>query len=480
MDADQPSLNRAPGYVIECAASDRRRFEATVVRTPSLRQLQERGGQMLRGFPTLLTDVFCFFYAPQPRLRDDPTFATDRLNYFIVKFLCGSQEYQALQRRTRLAFDLALTATEQFGEKLLSYVESTQRASMGAKIGSLLRRVKIVGVTIADRLQAGAGEPSEEALLAFAKEIDESLSAYRVLSDLDRSWGSEPGALQQLSYEQRAALARQVQDNPKLRRLAELVGRYRQLAIHKQQTRIAELPHEVVDITQGDDWSRMLDQERVVLTHPILRYDLYQRMIEGKVPQYELRGEETVGKGSLVMCIDTSGSMSGEPEMVAKAITLGLVEIARLQQRQCVAILFSSANEWLSLAFGEQEVTLCAPGQPQASLPYLEGVMRLGTDFFGGGTDFESPLREAMRVIQEDEAGCKDGDIVFLTDDQCEVRDEFLEEYRKVKAARGFSTYSVIIGARASEAQTLSKFSDEVVSSFDLTEEIAGRIFEAV
>ncbi len=480
MDSVATSVNHELGYVMDCTPHDRRRFAAAVARIPRLHQLVESGGQTVHRFATLLTDVFCFFYTPQPRLRDDTTSTVDRFHYLLLKFLFDSAAYQTLRRRTQLNDSLALLATEQFAEKLLAYLEASHPPSRGTIVHNLLRRVKIVGMTFAEKLRAGNGELGEEALLVFAKEIEESLSAYRVLSDLDRGYGTEPGVLQQLSYEQRAALARQVQDNPKLRRLAELVGRYRQLAIHKHRTRVADLPQEMADITQGDDWLRMLDSERVVMTHALLRYELYRQMIEGKVPQYELRGEEPMGKGSLVMCVDTSGSMSGEPEIVAKAITLGLVEIARLEQRRCVAILFSSAHEWLSLAFQDQEVTVRTPGQAQTSLSYLEGVIRLGTDFFGGGTDFESPLREALRVIQEDEAGCKDGDLLFLTDDQCTVSDEFLNEYREVKTVRGFSTYSVIIGASATEARTLSLFSDEVVSAFELTEEIAGRIFEAM
>ena len=49
-----------------------------------------------------------------------------------------------------------------------------------------------------------------------------------------------------------------------------------------------------------------------------------------------------------------------------------------------------------------------------------------------------------------------------------------------VNPARRFGSYCVIIEAKASEARTLRRFSDEVISSFDLTEDVAARIFARV
>ena len=89
-------------------------------------------------------------------------------------------------------------------------------------------------------------------------------------------------------------------------------------------------------------------------------------------------------------------------------------------------------------------------------------------------------VREAIQIISGEDRKCKDAEIVFITDDCCEVSDSFLNEYRALKAERSFSTYSVLIGAPSKNAITLNKFSDEVISSFDLTEEVAGRSFQRV
>lgn len=156
-----------------------------------------------------------------------------------------------------------------------------------------------------------------------------------------------------------------------------------------------------------------------------------------------------------------------------------VLEIARLKQRHFVAILFSSKEEVISFRFLHEEVAVKSPAK-QHTISFLEGLIDMASFSFGGGTDYEAPLREAMGCIGTDPEQCADADIVFITDDYCEVSDGFLEEYSTLKGKKGFSTYSVIIGADAAAARTLRKFSDQVVSSLEITEELAGKIFEAV
>ena len=62
--------------------------------------------------------------------------------------------------------------------------------------------------------------------------------------------------------------------------------------------------------------------------------------IEKQKPK-ELKSKDK-NKGAIILCVDTSGSMSGEPEMVAKALTLFVASRARRKNRACYLINFSS------------------------------------------------------------------------------------------------------------------------------------------
>ena len=160
---------------------------------------------------------------------------------------------------------------------------------------------------------------------------------------------------------------------PRLRNLAEIVGRFRTIAMHKQQKRVPEVPHEVCDVTLGENWSRFLPREMVALPHRALRYGFYQRLLDRRIAQYDLQGSKNVGRGSLIVCIDTSGSMSGEREVVSKAIALVLLDIARAQRRNFVAILFSSPGQWLSISFSEAEAKIAVPGAAATTATIIEG-----------------------------------------------------------------------------------------------------------
>src|SRR5690606_9820024 len=64
----------------------------------------------------------------------------------------------------------------------------------------------------------------------------------------------------------------------------------------------------------------------------------------------ELRSvEEAAKQGPMVICVDTSGSMSGMPETVAKAVALFIAGKARQQKRACYLINFSTGIETLDL-----------------------------------------------------------------------------------------------------------------------------------
>jgi len=467
------------GYVIDCLPAQRREFEAAAAQLRSLAELRERGTARLRSFSALLTDVFCFFYLPEPTLKHEVGGSADRLNHLILKFLLETAQYDQLRGRTMLDFDAALAATERFGGMLLEYLQSGHGGGSGPAPIRPPELVEIDAVELIEKAVAGGEGPIRDGLLVIAKEIEGDLDAHSILTDLCRSWGTEPGFLQELPYQERIALARRIRDNQKLIELARIVGRFRSLAQQKRHTRIVELPHEVFDVTLGSDWNWFLSQELMTLPHRALRYDFYRRLLDGRIGQYDLHGTERVGRGSLVVCVDTSGSMAGTRELVSKAVALALLDIAKLQDRRYVAILFSSPGQWRSYAFANDRVAIRDPGGATRTTSFVEGMLRVGADFFGGGTDYESPLREAIRVLGDD-ADCKDGDIVFITDDQCEVGEPFLVEYGAAKRERGFSTFSVIIEERVSDARTLRKFSDEVISSFELTEEVAGRIFESV
>ncbi|MGP4107630.1 vWA domain-containing protein [Virgibacillus sp. L01] len=89
-----------------------------------------------------------------------------------------------------------------------------------------------------------------------------------------------------------------------------------------------------------------------------------------------------------------------------------------------------------------------------------------------GGTNFFDPLRNALRLINE--SRFKNADIVFVTDGEANLPDEFIEKFNDTKTQKKFECLSVLIGN--GKRSTVNSFSDKIVRANNFTE--AGEAFE--
>jgi uncharacterized protein with von Willebrand factor type A (vWA) domain len=101
--------------------------------------------------------------------------------------------------------------------------------------------------------------------------------------------------------------------------------------------------------------------------------------------------------------------------------------------------------------------------------------MDLAEYFPGGGTDFQKPLDAALECLKKSKY--KKGDIVFITDGECQVTPAWAETFRQEKDRLGFSLYSVLIDVGPSSLGTLKEFSDRITTVKQLTGDEAQDIF---
>jgi len=457
-------------------------FGATLRRDKNLQDLCARGGAVFRPFSDLLLDVFAFFHEPSASVNASAG-ACDKLHHLVMKYLAGAPEYTALRSRTRGSYEQSLAAAEEFGNRLLQHMAGeAARAKAEGRRGSGQggEVVEVEELILADVARAGAGECASPGVLVLAKRVEEALDTAELLADICQTFGVSPGEMRATPWQHRADLASRMGKSGNLRRFAELLGRWTSLATARRAKKTLGVPEEFSDVTYGDDWNLFVPQELGALADESLRYDFFLRLIDRKILQYDPQCREGGGRGPIVVCVDTSGSMAGLRDVAAKAATLSLQAIARKECRPFAVVLFSSPGEWLSFRFGTQSVLSRKASGEESRLSLLDGIMNVATFFFGGGTDYESPLLEAQRLIDNGGAEWRDGDIVFITDDYCEVSDDFLTRFRGEKQRLGFRVFSVIVGAGSKDVRTLRKFSDRVLSATDFDENAAEQIFDAV
>ncbi|MBI2890172.1 MAG: hypothetical protein HYY13_05245 [Nitrospirae bacterium] len=232
-------------------------------------------------------------------------------------------------------------------------------------------------------------------------------------------WGPLSGDLPAaLPPHERMALERQIMTLERFRRFLRMLVEIPPRAGDTLRRILRTESNETHDITMGNELGRLLPMELTALAGRISRKGFFKRLRDSELLQYDL--STSPRPGPLVACVDTSHSMEGEKDLFAKALALAFSQAALEHERTFRAILFGAKNQ--------------PPRVVSFERPRSEDLIELAEFAFGGGTDFELPLRTAMR-IQEEHVG-EGGDIVFLTDGRCALppgfADEILREKRRL------------------------------------------------
>lgn len=136
-------------------------------------------------------------------------------------------------------------------------------------------------------------------------------------------------------------------------------------------------------------------------------------------------------------CEDGSGSMSGDREMWAKAVMLCLLDLAKTQKRTMHVIHFGSPGQFEHIGFTKPEDF------------NSERIVMAAELFFNGGTDFHTPMKEALEILEAEfaETGGVRADVVFITDDECGVDPEFMTDYLERMHKMQSTTWGVTVNA---------------------------------
>ncbi len=297
---------------------------------------------------------------------------------------------------------------------------------------------------------------------------------------LGRGWDLTQGVLSTQGWRDIVRYRRLLRDLPELTRLVEALGRMRGEGGDDAEGSLAEeivdpmrrepeqtprrLADHAIDATEGvrlsDDIARMLPVESALLGHPALNLLWHARRAENMLRCYQLQGvlsehspqpdpepespraeaPEDPGHGPIIVCLDSSASMAGEPETIARAITLEALRLAAAEGRDCLVIAFS----------GEGQMMRWRPDFSRRGYRDLLGFLR---QRFHGGTDVASALRAAIEQLDED--GWRQADILVISDGRFPLPDDLLPEIATARKKRDVRIHGLLIGrwrSRAMEA----------------------------
>lgn len=461
-------------------------------------QIEQAASGKLKTFPALSRDVFQSFYSLTPRRNDAErlTATARKFNTHILDHVTEQDDYATLKTicegRELLAYDAAAQFTHRAAAELDELL-----SGLGGDNGSMetLEKLEDAAQKWADSLakllqeNARATEPSEQrdkALVSAANQlaskqkqanavaqiIDSSLlrqedatdaivgaalSAAKAHAeetrDIFAAWSDEPGDLTRCPMN--TELLRRVRQSQNLVDISRYLGRFREIFAQGRKNGYAYGRGEKYSLELGNDLSKALTSELAMLATPETMPLFLQKYRTKQIKQYRRREPVFKGMGDTICCLDESGSTEGESAAWGKAVAMTLLEIAASGKRRFALIHFSGP--------GHCQVDVFLPDQYTA-----EDKLRTAETFLDGGTDYETPLRQALALMES--GGFENADVVFLTDGECALSEDFRAQLSAGQAAHRFTVTGILLDkGKACFDFSLKAFCQKIYRTSELT-----------
>ncbi len=330
---------------------------------------------------------------------------------------------------------------------------------------------------------ASADEAVEMALAAFRSdwsercgEMDALIEVFGDLGDLLKNtrWDLLRGLLRSSGWQEVVRIRRLLEQMPALVRVIRQLGRERPIEVldeasqctaavmeealalraRTRSVHVPDLPGQTRGVHRSGRIARMLPAEAMMLAHPRLRLVWHARHAERALLAYEdddrmeevrqahapvLRPtprrapERRMEMGAMLVCVDTSGSMQGGAEAVAKAVVLEAARAAHAQRRPCHVFAFSGPDEVVDLELG-------------ADLGGLERLTQFLGQTFSGGTDICGPLERALGRL--DDEGWQLADLLIASDGEFGATPALAGRVARARTEAGLRVQGILIGDR--------------------------------
>ena len=285
---------------------------------------------------------------------------------------------------------------------------------------------------------------------------------------LGRGWDLSIGVLRQTGWLELVKLRKLIEQLDSLRAIIRALGRLNAtndnasvadrlfVPVQRLEEELLEIrtplaPTETRGIERSGSIARMLPVEAAMLGHPTLRMLWHARRAERTLLSYRVEGvlterieveregfEEQEGRrprperGPIIAIVDTSGSMHGLPEQVAKAVVLEALRTAHGEKRRCFLYAYSGPGQVI-----EQELDLSP-----------NGIGRLLTFLgfsFHGGNDEAGMLAQVLVKLKSE--GWERADVLFVSDGEWPAPSRVVSDVAEARES-GTRFHGVQIGNR--------------------------------
>ncbi|GHU90583.1 hypothetical protein FACS1894155_09140 [Bacteroidia bacterium] len=316
------------------------------------------------------------------------------------------------------------------------------------------------------------------------KKLQEVLSPFT--NELGRIWDMSSGRWQNTNFDILKRYAELMQRDKSLQELAEMLGRMQQAEQEYEEELFTDIQlktkwevesaskSDIVGIHESDDISSLLPSEIALLANPTTELIFYKKFAEKKLQTFDYQArilayeEEQFQnrrmkakedkKGPFIICVDTSGSMHGTPETVAKTLCFAILKIAIRDNRKCYLISFSTSIETLNLTDLKNS---------------LNKIIDFLSMSFHGGTDAAPAMHEALRMLETE--NYKKADIIMVSDFVMSGFDAATK--KKITKAKENKTkfHSLVIGSSQNQ-QVIKEFDNNWVCDVNNPNRVLGLV----
>jgi uncharacterized protein with von Willebrand factor type A (vWA) domain len=240
----------------------------------------------------------------------------------------------------------------------------------------------------------------------------------------------------------------------------------RALGVKVVETVLPDAPGELRGIRLSNRIEAMLGSEAALLRHPVARKLWRARRAEARLLTYDSQAvlldrrpdpstpprqdiappePQALQRGPIILCLDTSGSMRGAPENIAKAVALQALRTAHAEQRACLLIAFGGPDELI-----ERELAPTRDG--------LTALLGLMGQTFDGGTDVQGPIERAIERVHQ--ARWASADLLIVSDGEFGCTPATLARLDEAREQLGLRVQGILVGDR--ETMGLMDVADDI------------------
>lgn len=316
---------------------------------------------------------------------------------------------------------------------------------------------------LAYQLQKLEEEIEEYTSLTAAKveEYEQLMDLISPFSEyVGRYWDMSRELWKETSFDIIQQYSKLLADEESIRELADLLGQMREAEIEMEEETFEKTiirqewvsdpqqKNELTNVQESDDLNNLLSSEAGLLGDEstewlflqkyadkrLLTFQYEDRRLQQSEDKYveinqKVRQKE---KGPFILCVDTSESMEGRPEQIAKVLCLGILKMAARDNRRAFLINFSAGVKTYDLY------------DIANSIDEIARFLRMS---FHGGTDISLALYEALRQLRQHDY--QEADVLVVSDFiMYRVDEETLNQVRGAQHNRGTQFHSLTLSNR--------------------------------